>query len=77
MSAVLAGAKLGEFAIQVLLALPDLIRAGRDVSEIINSTSAVIARAQAENREPTPEEWDAINKVIAVLRDELHAPDAP
>lgn len=60
------------FVIQLLSSLPALIQAGIDVTGLIQQSSDAIKRMQAEKRDPTPEEWDALNSRIKALRDELH-----
>ncbi len=56
------------FAIQVLTSIPGLISAGIDVVDMINKTTDDLNKMQAENRDPTDEEWDALNKIIEELR---------
>lgn len=51
--------------------LPTLISAGIDVSSLFSSTSKAIKKMQAESRDPTGIEWDAMNKIIDDLRDQL------
>jgi hypothetical protein len=60
------------FASTVLTTLPSLIAAGAQVGGLIQTTNDSIARMQAENRGPTPQEWDAINGMISELRASLH-----
>lgn len=60
------------YVIQLLNALPGLIKAGVEVTSIIESAREALARMEAENRPPTPAEWDALNAEIARLRGELH-----
>lgn len=56
------------YAIQALNVLPGLIAAGIDVVAIVQKTSDDLAAMQAENRDPTDEEWAALNKVVEDLR---------
>lgn len=58
----------------VLQLLPSLIQAGIDVIGLVNSTTAVITKAQAENRDPTDQEWNALDSQISALRAQLLAP---
>jgi len=58
-------------AIAVLDVLPQLIQAGRDVSELINHTSSVIKKAQEEKRDPTNEEWIFLDNIATELRKQL------
>ncbi len=62
------------FAIELLGQVPALIAAGKDVVALAQSGHAALTAMQAENRDPTPAEWDALNAQIKALRDELHAP---
>ena len=55
-------------ATTILEALPGLLSAGMNVIALINSTNATINKAQAENRDPTPEEWNALDLMVADLR---------
>lgn len=55
-------------ALTVLQSLPALIAAGQNVIALINSTSATITKAQAENRDPTPAEWQALDDMLTDLR---------
>jgi len=60
------------YALQLLQAIPTLLAAGRDVAAMIEQGSTALKAMQAEGRDPTPEEWDALNATIAALRAELH-----
>lgn len=62
------------FALSLLTELPALIAAGKQVFDLIKSGTAAMEAMQAENRDPTPAEWDKLNAQIKALRDELHAP---
>lgn len=62
-------------AMLVMENLPALIRAGQNVIGLIEETNGVLKRAQAENRDPLPAEWDGLNTRIAGLREALHRPD--
>lgn len=59
-------------AMELLSALPALIEAGRDIAGLVKEGNETLAKAQAEGRDPTKEEWDELNKKIAELRAELH-----
>lgn len=52
------------FAIQALTQLPALIQAGADAVAAIEQTIAALQSMQAENREPTNAEWDALDARI-------------
>lgn len=56
------------FAIEAFNVLPGLISAGMDIVDFVNKTNTALTAMQAENRDPTDEEWEALNKVIEDLR---------
>ena len=58
-------------AIQLLTQLPGLIAAGVQVKGLIDSTRGTLEKAQAEGRDPTDAEWDALNKTVEELRKQL------
>ena len=60
------------YAIELLSILPSLIGAGRDVRELVENGTSALKAMQDENREPTAQEWDALNALITSLRAELH-----
>lgn len=62
------------YVIQLLTALPSLVKAGMDITALVQEQTAKIQAMQAEKRDPTPQEWDELNARIKALRDELHAP---
>ncbi|MGQ0742584.1 MAG: hypothetical protein ACT4OG_09900 [Alphaproteobacteria bacterium] len=53
--------------VSFLEALPGLIQAGVEVVTLITSTVAQVKSMIAENRDPTPAEWDALHAKIAAL----------
>lgn len=61
------------YAMQALEAIPSLIAAGQSVVGLVNQTSQAVKKMQAENRDPTADEWAAQAKVISDLRAILHA----
>lgn len=61
------------YAIQLLSALPSLIKAGMDVTTLIQGSTAKIQAMSTENRAPTGAEWDELNAQIKTLQAELHA----
>lgn len=63
--------EIAAFALQILMQLPALIKAGVDVSEIINNAFNTITKAQEEGRDITAEEWEKSNDEIAELQAEL------
>lgn len=52
------------FAVQALSALPSLIQAGAQVMQLIESTKAALQTMQAEQRDPTQAEWEALEAQI-------------
>lgn len=64
------------FGMEVYLRLPDLIAAGQDVSGILQATGEAVKLMVKEERGPSPEEWSAMNEMIATMRAQFHAPDA-
>ena len=62
------------YAIQLLTEVPALISAGVQVGGLITSGTASLKAMQAANRAPTDQEWADLNKTIADLRAQLHAP---
>jgi hypothetical protein len=63
------------YAVQLVGALPGLIQAGVDITRTLREGQSKLQQFEAEGRNPTPQEWDALNAEIARLRGELHAPD--
>lgn len=59
-------------AITLLEALPALITASEQVLAMLNATTASLKAMQAENRDPTDAEWQAMHDQIAVIRAQLH-----
>lgn len=56
------------YAIEALNLLPGLISAGMDVVEFATKTSNGLKVMQAEGRDPTDEEWNALNATVEELR---------
>lgn len=56
------------FAIEILGQLPGLISAGVDVISLINKTNDSLKDMQANDRDPTDEEWQALNDLVEELR---------
>lgn len=73
----LAAKEILEFSLAILQAAPALIEAGANVRSLFEGTSDSLRKMQDESRGPLPEEWDAMNNMIAALREEFHAPDHP
>lgn len=61
-----------QLALQVLLTLPQLIQAGRDVRGLLDTTNSLIGTMVRENRDPTPDEWLLMQNMINELRKEIH-----
>lgn len=53
------------FILSGLQALPGLIAAGSNVVTEVQALSGQIKTLQSENRDPTPEEWQAQNAALA------------
>lgn len=60
------------YAVQILSILPQLLAAGKDVAALVQSGNAALKQMADEGREPTTQEWDALNAQIDALRAELH-----
>lgn len=60
------------FATQLLQSLPGLIAAGIEVVDLIKHGNDKLKEFQAEGRDPTDEEWDALNDAIDSKRKRLH-----
>lgn len=61
------------YALQALEAIPTLISTGQSVVSLVEHSTSVIKTAQAENRDPTDQEWSDLNALIDSLRTQLHA----
>ncbi len=61
------------YMLQVLNAIPALIASGESVMGLVNKTTVAIQNMQAENRNPTDEEWADLHKEIDTLRAQLHS----
>ncbi len=61
------------YALQLLAALPPLIEAGINIKNTIEEATSALGKMQTEKRDPTVEEWNALNNQIVVLRARLHA----
>jgi hypothetical protein len=61
------------FAVQLLSALPGLMAAGVEVTEMIERFTGKVADMKENGREPTEEEWKELNDEIARLRGDLHS----
>lgn len=59
------------FALAALQAVPAIVAAGNSLETYINNTSTAVQAMQAENRDPTQAEWDALNAEIAALQKQL------
>jgi hypothetical protein len=44
--------------------IPDLVAAGTDIQSFVNNEMERVRTMIAENRDPTQEEWDAMNSVV-------------
>ncbi len=57
------------YALQLLQALPGLIQAGQDASDLI----AHVKEMHDQGRDPSPGEWDDLNARIGLQRGDLHS----
>lgn len=65
------------YVLQILAALPQLLAAGVEISAFVQKARDDVERMKDEGRDPTPQEWDALNAEIARLRAQLHdGPDS-
>lgn len=60
------------FAIQALQLIPSLISAGIEIKGLVDQTRTSLEAMQAERRDPSQAEWDALNDTIKSLRTQLH-----
>lgn len=63
-----------EYAILALQAIGTLMRAGQQVYDLLAATERTLTACKAESRDPSAEEWAALNAVIDRLRAGLHRP---
>lgn len=61
------------YALQALEVIPQLISAGQNVIGLVEHTTSAMKKMVAENRDPTPGEWDDLNQKIDDLRAQLHS----
>lgn len=59
---------MGPFAIALLQSLPSLIAAGVDVAGLVTEGNKRVAKGG----DPTPEDWDWLNREIKQLQARLH-----
>lgn len=60
-------------AVATLQILPTLVTLTKSATELVNNAIKIIKAAQAENRDPTAEEWESFNVIIENLRDQRDA----
>lgn len=61
------------FALEILTALPGLIKAGIDITALLSSSTKALNTMQAEDRGPTDAEWDALHAALKPLEDSIQA----
>lgn len=61
------------FAIEFLNLLPSIVQMTEELAALVQNTSVALKAMQAEHRDPTPEEWAALDAQVQALRDQLHA----
>lgn len=59
------------FAMKIIDLAPLVIRGAQGAAQAMTWGRAAIKTMVAEQREPTPAEWDALNAMTAALGDEL------
>ena len=59
-------------ATMVLDMIPKLVITSTRVYQLIQDTNYMLKKMQEEDRDPTAEEWDSINKMIHDLSEELY-----
>ena len=64
---------IAQYAILLLQNLPSLIEAGIKVTGIIEKGVADLKQMQAENRDPSPAEWDALTAETELLQAQIDA----
>lgn len=62
------------YALQVLNILPQLLQAGKDIGGILETANTALKAMQENGRDPSAEEWAALNAQIDMLRKDLHSP---
>lgn len=67
------GATTLVYAMQLLGILPQLIGAGIEIKTMIESHNSKLDLMVEEKRDPTEEEWIALNTTITQLRVQLHS----
>lgn len=64
-----------QFAMLLLQNVPAIVAAGKDVIAYIKEGMESLRSMQDENRDPTTEEWEALDARISELRKDLHSDD--
>lgn len=62
-----------EFGLLVMQTLPGLIKAGKDVNDLLRYATQTLQTCKQEKRNPIKAEWDQLNTTIAGLRERLHS----
>ena len=58
------------YAIEALRLIPNLVAAGVDIYGYVAYTSEKLKEMQAEDRDPSDEEWDYLNQLVLTLREQ-------
>lgn len=61
-------ATLLAFALKALEAMPTIVNTVEEATTYVENTVSSLKTMQAENRDPTQAEWDALDKTIEDLR---------
>jgi hypothetical protein len=59
------------YAIELLTQLPAIVSTGMEIETAVKNGIAALQTMQAENRDPTPAEWDALHATLESLRQQL------
>jgi hypothetical protein len=59
------------YALSILGQIPALIMAGQDIMNLIQQGQAALVKMGEEKRDPTPEEWEALNTAMKAAHDAL------
>lgn len=61
------------FALKALESAPSIVNAGLDLFSYVTAAIAAVQKMQAENRDPTPEEWAALDGDAATVHAAIQA----
>ena len=64
---------IAKYAATAIDLIPKLLAAGMSIKEHIDETQAALKAMQDGNRDPTEQEWAALNAQVDALRAKLHS----